>query len=172
MRSRLIQGEHHAIRPSQSALQQRCSRNPFVLQVPQADEACLHRTVIAGLRRSHFRMLCVRQPRVFLGCDLKAGARPASNRRHGPENSYCRRGCRRRVCRRPYGAGGRGRDVHRPMACYFASRSWSSRSVVSCLSRSLVSGSLGSAASRRDCSRRRSSSFLSLLSPTFAAPSI
>src|SRR5258707_13047039 len=36
--------------------------------------------------------------------------------KHGSEDRYRRSGCRRRGCRRPYGAGRRGCDVHRSMA--------------------------------------------------------
>src|SRR5882724_364848 len=33
-----------------------------------------------------------------------------------PEDSHCRSGCGRRLCRRPYGTSWRGRDVHRSLA--------------------------------------------------------
>jgi hypothetical protein len=54
----------------------------------------------------------------------------------------------------------------------FGSRSWSCKSSTSSLSRFLVKGSLGSAASRRDWSGRRCNSLLSVLSATISAPSV
>ncbi len=36
--------------------------------------------------------------------------------KHGPQDSHCRSRRGRRLCRRPYGAGRRGRDLHRSLA--------------------------------------------------------
>src|SRR5215204_560990 len=129
--SPLHREEHDISRKAVAQGMSECFRCPVCSCAPNA-QLLAHETAGAARTRHSLRPLCLERDIGLANLGQNHAARSRTlvipgraryprrkktrGEKHGPEDSDRRSRCGWRVCRRPYGAGGRGRNVRRSMA--------------------------------------------------------